>query len=85
VFFSITLNLSEADSASKPAVEASKDLTLKAIYSRSLHSATSLATDDSKVDLYSDDSGSGKSYADLLARSDVQAVIIAYYNPSQHF
>jgi len=29
------------------------------------------------VDLYSDDSGSGKSLDDLLARSDIHAVIIA--------
>ncbi len=78
MFLSIPLNLSHTDSALKPAVEASKNLTLKAIYSRSLNSAKSLATDDSKVDLYSDDSGSGKSYSDLLARSDIQAVIIAY-------
>ncbi len=77
MFFS-PLRFPYPDLASKPAVEASKDLTLKAIYSRSLQSAKSLATDDSKVDLYSDDSGSGKSYADLLARSDIQAVIIAY-------
>jgi predicted dehydrogenase len=52
-------------------------LELKAVYSRSLKSAKSLGTDDSKVDLYSDDSGSGKSLDDLLARSDLQAVIIA--------
>ncbi|KIY03803.1 uncharacterized protein Z520_00494 [Fonsecaea multimorphosa CBS 102226] len=61
----------------KPAVEASKDLTLKAVYSRSLKSAKTLEVDESKVDLYSDDSGAGKSLDDLLARSDIQAVIIA--------
>ncbi|KIW86052.1 hypothetical protein Z517_01446 [Fonsecaea pedrosoi CBS 271.37] len=61
----------------KPAVEASKDLTLKAVYSRSLKSAKTLEVDESKVDLYSDDSGVGKSLEDLLARSDIQAVIIA--------
>jgi predicted dehydrogenase len=33
--------------------------------------------DESKVDLYSDDSGIGKSLDDLLARSDIGAVIIA--------
>lgn len=82
MFFSPVLNFSHADSALEPAVEASKDLTLKAIYSRSLNSAKSLATDDSKVDLYSGDSGSGKSYLDLLARSDIQAVIIAYIHIS---
>ena len=51
-------------------------MTLKAVYSRSLKSAKTLET-DSSVDLYSDDSGSGKSLDDLLARSDIHAVIIA--------
>ena len=60
-----------------PAVNKSKDLTLKAVYSRSLKSAKSLEADEGKVDLYSDDSGSGKSLDDLLSRSDIQAVIIA--------
>ncbi|KAK5938511.1 hypothetical protein PMZ80_009482 [Knufia obscura] len=60
-----------------PAVNKSEDLTLKAIYSRSLKSAKSLETDESKVDLYSDDSGSGKGLDDLLSRSDIHAVIIA--------
>jgi len=60
-----------------PAVKASKDLTLKAIYSRSLKSAKTLEADESVVDLYSDDSGSGKGLDDLLKRSDVSAVIIA--------
>ncbi len=82
MFFSTLLDLSHADSAPKPAVEASKNLTLKAIYSRLLSSAQSLETDDSKVDLYSGDFGSGKSYSDLLARSDIQAVIIAYIHIS---
>jgi len=61
----------------KPAVEESKDLTLKAVYSRSLKSAKTLEVDESQVDLYSDDSGAGKSLDDLLARSDIGAVIIA--------
>ncbi|MCJ1288735.1 hypothetical protein MMC34_000264 [Xylographa carneopallida] len=60
-----------------PAVEASKDLTLKAVYSRSLKSAKTLSSDTSNVDLYSDDSGSGKGYKDLLERPDIHAVIIA--------
>lgn len=30
------------------------------------------------VDVYSDDSGSGKGYKDLLARDDIMAVTIAY-------
>ncbi|EON69762.1 hypothetical protein W97_09025 [Coniosporium apollinis CBS 100218] len=59
-----------------PAVQAAPSLTLKAIYSRSLKSAKSLAENLSNADLYSDDSGEGKSYSDLLARSDIQAVII---------
>ncbi|KAK5103879.1 hypothetical protein LTS08_003301 [Lithohypha guttulata] len=60
-----------------PAVTKSKDLTLKAIYSRSLKSAQSLGTDPGKVDLYSDDSGEGKGLDDLLARNDIGAAIIA--------
>ena len=67
----------------QPAVEASKDLTLKAVYSRSLKSAQSLTTGASKVDLYSDDSGEGKGYKDVLARDDVHAVIIAYVHRVQ--
>ncbi len=62
----------------KPAVKASDHLTLKAIYSRSLKSAQSVSNDTSSIDLYSDDSASGKGYADLLARPDIQAVIIAH-------
>lgn len=46
------------------------------MYSRSLKSAQSLAI-HGDIQLYSDDSGSGKSCADLLKRSDIQAVIIA--------
>lgn len=57
-----------------PAVKASSHLTLKAIYSRSLKSAQSLGAN---VDLYSDDSGVGHTYHDLLLRSDVHAVILA--------
>ncbi|KAL2357645.1 hypothetical protein BJ546DRAFT_1024045 [Cryomyces antarcticus] len=57
--------------------QATENLTLKAIYSRSLKSAKSLGESLSSVDLYSDDAGSGKSYADLLKRDDIHAVIIA--------
>ncbi|KAJ5041157.1 uncharacterized protein L3040_005708 [Drepanopeziza brunnea f. sp. 'multigermtubi'] len=57
-----------------PAVKASPNLTLKAIYSRSLKSAQALNTG---VDLYSEDSGDGKTYGDLLLREDITAVIIA--------
>ncbi|KAJ5558570.1 hypothetical protein N7535_008786 [Penicillium sp. DV-2018c] len=60
-----------------PAVQAASNFQLKAIYSRSLKSAQDLASGTSEIDLYSEDSGSGKSYDDILARSDIGAVIIA--------
>ncbi|KAL4968360.1 Gfo/Idh/MocA family protein [Aspergillus stella-maris] len=60
-----------------PAIQEASTLELKAIYSRSLKSAKSLAEGLSNVDLYSDDSGAGKSYADILKREDVGAVILA--------
>jgi predicted dehydrogenase len=44
------------------------------VYSRSLKSAKAL---NAGVDIYSDDSGSGHTYHDLLLRSDVEAVILA--------
>lgn len=49
---------------------------LKAVYSRSLKSAQSLSENLKDVNLYSDDSGPGKTYHDLLLRDDIQAVII---------
>ncbi|KAI9368092.1 hypothetical protein BJX61DRAFT_537540 [Aspergillus egyptiacus] len=58
------------------AIQESADLALKAIYSRSLKSAQGLASGLSDVELYSDDSGDGKGYTDLLARQDIQAVIL---------
>lgn len=58
----------------KPAVQATAQLTLKAVYSRSLKSAQAL---NLKVDLYSDDAGVGKTYHDLLLREDIHSVIIA--------
>ncbi|KAL4889487.1 hypothetical protein BDV59DRAFT_116448 [Aspergillus ambiguus] len=57
-----------------PRLRASPDFDLKAIYSRSLQSAQALATD---IDLYAEDAGAGKSYDDLLARTDITAVVIA--------
>ncbi|KAJ5398068.1 Oxidoreductase family NAD-binding Rossmann fold protein [Penicillium cosmopolitanum] len=60
-----------------PAVQAAPGFALKAIYSRSLNSAQSLADGTANVDLYSEDSGAGKSFEDILARSDIGAVIIA--------
>ncbi|KAJ5760662.1 hypothetical protein N7520_007818 [Penicillium odoratum] len=60
-----------------PAVKEVQNLTLKAIYSRSLKSAQDLASTTNSVDLYSEDSDPGHSYTDLLARSDISMVIIA--------
>ncbi|CAG8951091.1 hypothetical protein HYFRA_00006489 [Hymenoscyphus fraxineus] len=58
-----------------PAVQAANSLlTLKAVYSRSLKSAEGL---NAGVDIYSDDSGVGKTYHDLLLRKDINAVILA--------
>ncbi|KFY75511.1 hypothetical protein V499_04510 [Pseudogymnoascus sp. VKM F-103] len=60
-----------------PAVESTPVLKLKAIFSRSLVAATTLATvAKGDVDTYADDNN-GKDYAALLARSDITAVIIA--------
>ncbi|KAJ5611788.1 hypothetical protein N7528_008893 [Penicillium herquei] len=59
-----------------PAVKAAEQLNLKAIYSRSRKSAQDLAGEIPDIDLYSEDSGTGKNYTDLLARDDIQAVII---------
>ncbi|KAJ5174406.1 uncharacterized protein N7482_000283 [Penicillium canariense] len=65
-----------------PAVLASKDLCLKAIYSRSLKSAEDVARASGKeVDLYSDDSKQG--YEDMLKEEDISAVIIALPIASQ--
>jgi predicted dehydrogenase len=61
----------------QPAVQASKDLILRAIYSRSLKSAESVVGNAKDVTLYSNDSGEGKGLDDLLERSDIKAVIIA--------
>ncbi|EAW14492.1 Gfo/Idh/MocA family protein [Aspergillus clavatus NRRL 1] len=60
-----------------PAVQAAKDFQLRAVYSRSLKSAQELASGTPDVELYSEDSGPGKGYADLLARQDIAAVVIA--------
>jgi predicted dehydrogenase len=64
-----------------PAVQASDDLDLKAIYSRSLKSAKGVSEGLSGIELYSDDSD--KKYKDLLERSDVHGVIIALPIPVQ--
>jgi glucose-fructose oxidoreductase len=59
-----------------PAIEKSGLYDVKAVYSRSKKSAEALIPNGS-VDIYSDDSGPGKSVDDLLAREDIQAVDIA--------
>ena len=58
-----------------PAVLACKDLSLKAIYSRSLASAKKLENLPAGTDFYSNDSDA--SLDDLLARPDILAVIIS--------
>jgi predicted dehydrogenase len=67
--------------ALKPAVLACPSLSLKAIWSRSLKSAEDSAKlipgDHSSVDLYSTESGPGKSYDDVLKRDDIAGVILA--------
>jgi len=60
-----------------PAIQASKDLQLLAVWSRSLKSAESVGADVKDLALYSEDSGEGKSLDDLLARTDIKAVTIA--------
>ncbi|KUL85102.1 hypothetical protein ZTR_08313 [Talaromyces verruculosus] len=59
-----------------PAILAFKDLELKAIYSRSLKSATDVAGKVSqKIDLYSEDTS--QSYEDILKRDDIQALVVS--------
>ncbi|KAL1874012.1 hypothetical protein VTK73DRAFT_566 [Phialemonium thermophilum] len=61
-----------------PAIEASEDLQLVAVYSRSQKSAESLAAaaTKSKPDVYYDSPAGGRTLDDLLARSDVDAVAV---------
>jgi len=66
-----------------PAVQGCSSLSLKAIYSRSSKSATALSEGLAGVETYADDAGAGKSLADLLKRTDVEAVIIALPIPAQ--
>lgn len=58
-----------------PAIRATPLLELKAVYSRSLASAQSLAS-EIKADLYSEDQ-EGRKYDDLLKREDITGVVIA--------
>ncbi|PTB62093.1 NAD(P)-binding protein [Trichoderma citrinoviride] len=70
-----------------PAVLTCDLIHLAAIYSRSLKAAQETASlvPDSvpKPDLYSEDSGAGKAFQDLLKRDDISAVIIALPIPIQ--
>lgn len=61
-----------------PAIQrASQTLSLAAVYSRSLASAKTLASEAGKdVELYSEDQD-GKGYDALLKRDDIKGVIIA--------
>jgi len=60
-------------------VLAADDLTLKAIYSRSLNSVATLSEGlAQKVEFYSDETkDQGRGYDDLLKEESIQAVIIA--------
>uniref|UniRef100_A0A8H7NCQ0 Gfo/Idh/MocA-like oxidoreductase N-terminal domain-containing protein n=1 Tax=Bionectria ochroleuca TaxID=29856 RepID=A0A8H7NCQ0_BIOOC len=64
-----------------PALFKCADLSLKAIFSRSLSSAQKTAElvpeGQPKPQLYAADAGSGREYQDLLSQQDIQAVIIA--------
>ncbi|PYH89597.1 oxidoreductase family, NAD-binding Rossmann fold protein [Aspergillus ellipticus CBS 707.79] len=57
-----------------PGIEASPNIELKAVYSRSLKSASAIAT-ELPLSRYADDAGEG--LQQLLERPDIQAVIIA--------
>lgn len=59
-----------------PAIQATPALSLKAVYSRSLNSAQTLAEKLENVELYSQDQD-GKNIDDLLKREDIKGVIIA--------
>jgi len=61
-----------------PAIQATPALRLKAVYSRSMTSARSLAENLAEVTVYSDDSAQGRKFEDLLQRDDVSGVVIAY-------
>ncbi|PQK08391.1 hypothetical protein BB8028_0001g04680 [Beauveria bassiana] len=70
-----------------PAILQCELLSLKAIFSRSLHSASAAAAvlppSASPPDLYAQDAGPGRALADVLARADITAVIVALPIPSQ--
>ncbi|CRG89476.1 hypothetical protein PISL3812_06512 [Talaromyces islandicus] len=59
-----------------PAIEAAKNIVLKAVFSRSLKSAQSIADAvTTPVELYSDESGEG--FDGLLKRADIQAIVVS--------
>ncbi|EEY21596.1 NAD-binding Rossmann fold oxidoreductase family protein [Verticillium alfalfae VaMs.102] len=70
-----------------PAIQSSKTFELRAVYSRSLKSASALAANTSSPDAvttYADDHPTpSRSLADILARTDVSAVIICLPIPAQ--
>ncbi|OAR00904.1 hypothetical protein LLEC1_07700, partial [Akanthomyces lecanii] len=67
-----------------PAILKCDLLSLKAIFSRSVKSAEGAASLlPSAPDLYAEDAGNGHALTDLLARTDISAVIVALPIPSQ--
>lgn len=62
-----------------PAIQDTPSLDLKAVYSRSLKSAQTLAekVSETGVQLYSDDQDGDRKFDDLLKRDDVVGVVIA--------
>ncbi|ATY62752.1 NAD(P)-binding domain [Cordyceps militaris] len=66
-----------------PAILQCELLSLKAIFSRSLQSAEAAASQlPTRPDLYAEDAA-GRTLADLLARADISAVVIALPIPAQ--
>lgn len=63
----------------KPAILSTPDLSLKAVYSRSLASAAALTENlAQKIDWYSDETASaGRGFDDMLLQPNIKAVIIA--------
>lgn len=81
-FFSIQAQL--LTSHPQPAILKCDLLSLKAIFSRSAKSAEAAAALlPFKPDLYAEDAGDGRALADLLARADVSAIVVALPIPSQ--
>ncbi|OAA79868.1 NAD(P)-binding domain protein [Akanthomyces lecanii RCEF 1005] len=67
-----------------PAILKCDLLSLKAIFSRSAKSAEAAAALlPSAPDLYAEDAGDGRALTDLLARTDISAIIVALPIPSQ--